>query len=214
LYQQLTNIGKSKIENTPKSMGRMGGHPHFGLRAFGGSDKRRVLRMGKKKQKRGRSGSQQGGGTHLSSTRLYGLPNRGNTCYFNAVLQAVCSAPRLSAQLQSLHGDGKQRTASDQPLAAAFARLAISLDGAARGTRPTPPDQLLGAVRNRCPQFQGREQQDAQELYTMLLTGVAEEAAAAACNSDGTSSTEVEKMEAERLLGLVRSFLVAVRLLS
>jgi hypothetical protein len=38
----------------------------------------------------------------------------------------------------------------------------------------------------------------------MLLTGIAEEAAAAACNSDGTYSMEVEKMEAERLMGLVR----------
>ena len=160
-------------------------------------------------RKGGRSGSRKagGGGTGAylsSSTRLNGLPNRGNTCYFNAVLQAVCSAPRLSAQLQSLSSDGTQRTASDQPLAAAFARLAISLGGAARGTRPTPPDELLGLVRHRCPQFQGREQQDAQELYTMLLTGIAEEAAAAACNSDGTYSMEVEKMEAERLMGLVR----------
>ena len=159
-------------------------------------------------RKGGRSGSRKAGrggtGAYLSSSiPLNGLPNRGNTCYFNAVLQAVCSAPRLSAQLQSL-SDGTQRTASDQPLAAAFARLAISLGGAARGTRPTPPDQLLQSVRHRCPQFQGREQQDAQELYTMLLTGIAEEAAAAACNSDGTYSAQVEKMEAERLMGLVR----------
>ena len=115
---------------------------------------------------------------------------------------------RMMAEAQALAD-----AASDQPLAAAFARVAISLDGAARGIRPTPPDQLLGAVRNRCPQFQGREQQDAQELYTMLLTGIAEEAAAAACNSDGTSSTQVERMEAKRLLGLVRSSLAVVRLL-
>ena len=160
--------------------------------------------MGKKKQKRqhGRGERQP---AHLSCTRLHGLPNRGNTCYFNAVLQAVCSAPTLTEALGKLN-DARQSTASDQqPLAVAFARLAISLNST--DTRPTPPDQLLSAVRNRWPQFQGREQQDAQELYTMLLTGIEEEEAAAACNPDGTSATHAEKREAARLLSLVRFFL-------
>lgn len=165
--------------------------------------------MGKKKHKKARGHRQtsaQTSSNSASKARLHGLANRGNTCYFNAVLQAVCSAPQLAERLKALDGNDQQSTASDQaPLAAAFARLAKSLDGTTRGARPTPPDQLLSAVRNRCPQFEGREQQDAQELYTMLLTGIAEEAAAAACSIDGTSATRAEKQEAERLMGLVRA---------
>lgn len=152
--------------------------------------------MGKKKQKR-QHGRGERQSAHLACTRLHGLPNRGNTCYFNAVLQAVCSAPTLTEAL----AEHSPASSDQQPLAAAFARLAISLDST--GTRPTPPDQLLGAVRNRWPQFKGHEQQDAQELYTMLLTGIEEEEAAAACNPDGTSATQAEKREAARLLSLV-----------
>jgi hypothetical protein len=160
--------------------------------------------MGKKKNKGGRGQRQSGGGGGGSSSRrLHGLPNRGNTCYFNAVLQALAASPQLGERLRTA-------SAPDGPLAEAFVRLVASLnDGVVRGTKPVPPDQLLGATRGRCPQFQGREQQDAQELYTMLLTGIEEEAAAAACNPDGTTATQAERRKAEQLLDVVSLLAIA-----
>ena len=112
----------------------------------------------------------------LPASRLVvrGLPNLGNTCYFNSTLQCLSSLSTVIsfAKRAPRHNEGD--------VTLAFKRVCASVNVAGGGSTSgggtaSSPGDLLSAVSRKAKRFQGRAQQDAQELLTVLLDAVDDE---------------------------------------
>ena len=135
-----------------------------------------------------------------------GLTNLGNTCYFNATLQCLARARPLRKELRRISGSD---LLSHAPLtktlwttlsimcsgnAAASAATASSSSSSSSSSSKSKkakkkgggggggfsPSSLLERVRKCAPQFKGSSQQDAHELFMMLLSSMDEECLKAA----------------------------------
>jgi ubiquitin C-terminal hydrolase len=108
----------------------------------------------------------------------YGLQNIGNTCYFNSTIQAIaCSRRYLEYKLNEMMiGDVSERKVN-LALYSFLSQLKSSKAGAtsAKNNLIINPSTLLSAVCVGNPQFRGRSQQDAHELYVCLMATLKEE---------------------------------------
>jgi len=93
---------------------------------------------------------------------MKGLPNVGNTCYFNSALQCLFQVPPLSNYFLKIEG-----RPGDTPFVQEYRRLIRMYWSDNKNV--VDPSQLLQCVQERFKQFRGRDQQDAQEVLMCML---------------------------------------------
>ena len=100
---------------------------------------------------------------------IRGIPNYGQTCFFNSVMQAMASLPSLAVYLQhTVVGD-------EESMAAKLQTTLVALNDAGRSPNRTV-QYLLRKVGKTHAQFRHRnEQQDAHELLQALMNLLIEE---------------------------------------
>jgi ubiquitin C-terminal hydrolase len=117
---------------------------------------------------------------------IRGIPNYGQTCFLNSVLQALASLEPFLAYLERIlqiqeelptrsstsHDDDNGK---DEAVPRHILELLQAVNGS-RDVRRIDPRPLLKKIAAKHAQFQSREQQDAQELLQALLGVVIDEA--------------------------------------
>lgn len=100
-----------------------------------------------------------------------GILNTGNTCYANSTLQALHTVPELNQALTNYHGNNG--------LLQEWGRIVPQFGFDSKTpTKPMYPFKFLEALRSKLSQFAEREptggykQQDAEELYTELMSSL------------------------------------------
>ncbi|KAG0478448.1 hypothetical protein HPP92_013167 [Vanilla planifolia] len=94
-----------------------------------------------------------------------GLPNLGNTCFFNSVMQNLLAMGQFRDILVNL-----DRTFG--PMTIALRMLFIETYRAEDSKSFMNPKALFGCISARAPQFRGYQQQDSHELLRYLLDGL------------------------------------------
>lgn len=124
-----------------------------------------------------------GGGDGKGYT-VKGLPNIGNTCFFNSVLQNLFAIGDLRKYFAILDWRIGPITMSLKKL---FDITSMVLD------EDLNPKQLLSCICSKAPQFKGYQQQDSHELLRCLLDGLNSEEVdeRKSRNSDGEEAGKV-----------------------
>eukprot|EP00049_Salpingoeca_infusionum_P004033 m.74040 g.74040 ORF g.74040 m.74040 type:complete len:856 (+) comp12386_c0_seq2:327-2894(+) len=100
--------------------------------------------------------------SHTARADPTGLRNLGNTCYLNAIIQVLLALPTFTERVYA------QRTRATTPVA----RALLSLIEATRAKESRSSDdvsQIKRAVAKQASQFGGFAQQDAHELFVLLM---------------------------------------------
>lgn len=124
-------------------------------------------------------------------SKVRGLMNLGNTCFYNSVLQCLSVTPYLTSTLEKLTKSGEEfilpgnvkdesfeaptvkGVLSDSgPLTNELLSLLLEMRNPEVHADTLRPQKLLKNVQDAFPQFRGNEQHDAHELLRHLLEGV------------------------------------------
>ncbi|CAM9302105.1 unnamed protein product [Scytosiphon promiscuus] len=152
---------------------------------------------------------------HQQQLAVRGIKNLGNTCFLNAVLQSLGSFPIFREYLECLKScwEGRGRTREPRERVCFFLGTqdsSIRLEGRSVFTcellnlmellkpamPPTPrvppivPTELRKILKDRVDIFGNQDQQDAQELFQMVMRLLGEEAALCLKNRDKTRRGE------------------------
>lgn len=103
---------------------------------------------------------------------MFGFPNAGNTCYFNAALQVLLHCPQLTNYfLENLHvGDVNRRKKNGAAFVEAYKRLIDAYWAAPGTTAAATVDDLRAIfVKNKKKKFQEGLQHDAHEALMAML---------------------------------------------
>jgi len=95
-----------------------------------------------------------------------GIKNSGNSCYFNAILQALAGLPTFICDLKD--NRVKEAFLKDESCYKTF--LQITNQCAERSQVPIDARKAQNAVSKHCKQFANKKQQDAHELLSTFLT--------------------------------------------
>ncbi|KAI6232416.1 Ubiquitin carboxyl-terminal hydrolase 33 [Aphelenchoides besseyi] len=123
-----------------------------------------------------------------------GLPNLGNTCFFNAVLQCLINTPQFTYYLETVGKNEELRLTQDsvvticdkkveleaatfklEPMRMPFIEVFRNFIREFHCGRSLNPRPVLDQIARRTPRFRGYQQQDAHELLRYLLDGLRNE---------------------------------------
>ncbi|CAM0952207.1 unnamed protein product [Alopecurus aequalis] len=99
---------------------------------------------------------------------IKGLPNLGNTCFFNAVLQSILALDRFRSKMLG----------PDVPTAAiamSLRKLFIETSASNDAGGALSPKSLFSSICSKYPQFKGYQMQDSHELLRCFLDGLSTE---------------------------------------
>uniref|UniRef100_A0ACD5YE17 Uncharacterized protein n=1 Tax=Avena sativa TaxID=4498 RepID=A0ACD5YE17_AVESA len=106
---------------------------------------------------------------------IKGLPNLGNTCFFNAVLQSLLALDRFRSKMLG----------PDVPVGAiamSLRKLFVETSASNDAGGALSPKGLFSSISTKYPQFKGYQMQDSHELLRCFLDGL------------GTEETEARKL--------------------
>lgn len=111
-------------------------------------------------------------------TRYYGFENFGNTCYCNAVLQALYHCGAFRARLRAYAAHLAEGGDADRSLLLALVHLFDGIASAPLRTGVVGPETFLRRLRKSNERFATHQQQDAHEFLNYLLNDISSSAAA------------------------------------
>lgn len=158
----------------------------------------------KRKQRNGSSKSVKG--VHRSSTDNRGIPNLGNTCYMNAVLQVLSRTPNFKEKLQQTQLQCCLPWIIPEVLLDSMLSLVEAVQA---GTlKPHHPQAVLQAVQQLDDKFEGHAQQDSYHLFNTVLGGL--EDLCQPKTSDGYKTDTVRLMNESPISQLFGGVIVTV----
>ncbi|XP_021372469.1 ubiquitin carboxyl-terminal hydrolase 16-like isoform X1 [Mizuhopecten yessoensis] len=143
--------------------------------------------------------------------QVSGIPNIGNTCYMNAVLQVLCWTPNFKEQLrkatevidlpnpQGLDKDSAtdERSVTSPRIDKSLLKLVDSVR-AGKTVRKSLPNAILDDVRQLNDRIEGHNQQDSYELFNTIIAGL-EDLIEERCNCDNQTEQLMNKSPVSRL---------------
>jgi len=107
------------------------------------------------------------------SSLTFGLQNLGNTCYLNAVMQALCSLREFVTDLRAMPETIPQ--VEDSKLFSGSSEILRQMSNATASTGPSSPAKLRELIARASPMFAGNQQQDAHEFLLEYINQLHDE---------------------------------------